>query len=489
MTNESEQLAALAKTARDGGTEDQALPRLAAYLARNPGDLLVLHWHALLLRGLDRRDEAIVLLEAARRLTPDNASLAHSLAQLKLEAGLPASGSFLEAIRLATTNPELRLGLAAARFAEGEGELALSELDAMLKAQAGWYPGHRQYAQLATLSGLGAAAMASYERAIAAFPDSGQLYYEAASLLIQGERYGDALAMLDRGLVRAGEAKLFLQLKAGALDELGQEAAADALFARLGVIDDLAHTVRRQRFLLRRGEAGAATRELEPWLAAGVMEGLWPYAALAWRLSGDPRAAWLERPEFVAIVDLDPGEVDLAALAAVLRRLHERSGRFLDQSVRRGTQTEGNLFARTDLEIVRLREALRRAVASYAERLPSPEAGHPLLARRPRKRVRFAGSWSVRLGDAGFHQYHQHPQGWISSAFYIAVPEALAPGEGQLLLGGAPLDLGLGLAPAQTVEPKPGRLVIFPSTMWHGTSPFAEGERLSVAFDITPELA
>jgi hypothetical protein len=157
--------------------------------------------------------------------------------------------------------------------------------------------------------------------------------------------------------------------------------------------------------------------------------------------------------------------------------------------VRQGTQTEGNLFARTDPEIVRLREAMRRAVAGYAEHLPAPEAGHPLLARRPRKRVRFAGSWSVRLGDAGFHQYHHHPQGWISSAFYVAAPEALGPGEGQLLLGGAPLDLGLDLAPIQTVEPKPGRLVIFPSTMWHGTSPFAVGERMSVAFDITPELA
>jgi tetratricopeptide (TPR) repeat protein len=489
MASESDQLAALAQTARDGGTEDQALPQLAAYLARNPGDLLVLHWHALLLRGLDRRDEAIALLEPARRLAPDNTSLAHSLAQLTLEAGQPASRLFLDAIRLAPTRPELRLGLAAARFAEGEGELALSELDAMLKAQPGWYPGHRQYAQLAALTGQGEAAMASYERAIAAFPDSGQLYYEAASLLMEGERYADALAVLDRGLARAGEAELLLQLKAGSLDELGRSAEAEALFTRLGVIDDLAHAIRRQRFLLRRGEAVAACQELEPWMAAGVMEGLWPYAALAWRLSRDPRAEWLDRPQFVAIVDLDPGEVDLIALGALLRRLHEGSGRFLDQSVRQGTQTEGNLFARTDPEIVRLREAMRRAVATYAERLPSPEVGHPLLARRPCKRVRFVGSWSVRLGDAGFHQYHHHPQGWISSAFYVAVPEALGPGEGRLMLGGAPVDLGLDLAPIQTVEPKPGRLVIFPSTMWHGTSPFAAGERMSVAFDIMPDLA
>jgi hypothetical protein len=41
-----------------------------------------------------------------------------------------------------------------------------------------------------------------------------------------------------------------------------------------------------------------------------------------------------------------------------------------------------------------------------------------------------------------------------------------------------------GLAPYRLVEPKPGRLVLFPSTMWHGTRPFPAGERLTIAFDI-----
>ena len=30
----------------------------------------------------------------------------------------------------------------------------------------------------------------------------------------------------------------------------------------------------------------------------------------------------------------------------------------------------------------------------------------------------------------------------------------------------------------------PGRLALFPSTMWHGTVPFADGERLTIAFDV-----
>jgi predicted Zn-dependent protease len=245
MASESERLAALAAAARDAGTEDQVLPQLESHLAREPGDTAVLHWQALLLRELDQRDEAIAALEAARLRAPDDASLAHSLAQLTLEAGLPASRRFLEAIRLAPTRPELRLGLAAARFAEGEGERALAELDSLLAAQAGWYPGHRHYAQLAALTGRGDAAMASYERAIAGFPDAGQLYYEAAGLLLEGERHGEALAMLDRGIARVGEDRTLLCYRAGALDELGRAGEAEALFTRLGVVDDLSHAIRQ----------------------------------------------------------------------------------------------------------------------------------------------------------------------------------------------------------------------------------------------------
>ena len=48
----------------------------------------------------------------------------------------------------------------------------------------------------------------------------------------------------------------------------------------------------------------------------------------------------------------------------------------------------------------------------------------------------------------------------------------------------ASLAPALDLPPIRLIEPRPGRLVLFPSTMWHGTRPFAQGERLTVAFDV-----
>jgi hypothetical protein len=76
--------------------------------------------------------------------------------------------------------------------------------------------------------------------------------------------------------------------------------------------------------------------------------------------------------------------------------------------------------------------------------------------------------------------------GWFSSALYVALPEAGEGDAGWLTLGAPQKELGLDVAPFRKIEPKPGRLVLFPSTMWHGTVPFAEGERLTIAFDVAP---
>jgi len=75
--------------------------------------------------------------------------------------------------------------------------------------------------------------------------------------------------------------------------------------------------------------------------------------------------------------------------------------------------------------------------------------------------------------------------GWLSSALYIVLPPDLGQDDaGWLTLGEPQAQLGLDLPPFRIVEPKPGRLALFPSWMWHGTRPFGEGERMTVAFDV-----
>lgn len=154
--------------------------------------------------------------------------------------------------------------------------------------------------------------------------------------------------------------------------------------------------------------------------------------------------------------------------------------------MRGGTQTDGPLLSRIDPVIRQLRSAIVDAVERYRAQLPPVDEAHPLLRQRRDRRIRFSGSWSVRLRSGGHHSNHVHPLGWISSALYIALPGEV-PGEGHagwLALGEPPPELETGLPPAAYIQPRPGQLVLFPSWMWHGTIPFPEGERLTVAFDV-----
>jgi hypothetical protein len=83
-----------------------------------------------------------------------------------------------------------------------------------------------------------------------------------------------------------------------------------------------------------------------------------------------------------------------------------------------------------------------------------------------------------------------HHEGWLSSACYIALPDAVAhsPGrEGWLKFGEPGVATQPRLGPEHFVQPECGRLVLFPSYMWHGTVPFGgDTPRLSVAFDLLP---
>jgi len=47
-----------------------------------------------------------------------------------------------------------------------------------------------------------------------------------------------------------------------------------------------------------------------------------------------------------------------------------------------------------------------------------------------------------------------------------------------------------GLSPRRAIQPLPGRLVLFPSYMWHGTIPFHDASpRVTIAFDAVPRVS
>jgi Flp pilus assembly protein TadD len=472
--------------ALQGGTELQALPLLDAARAFHPHDARLWQVTGLLYRSLDDLAPAVSALEKAATLAPGDAIVAHGHARAALEAGLPAIYLFERALALAPRDAGLLLGLAAALAADRDSHAAILFLDEQLRAHPAWVAGHAQLARLRCVVGERERATDSFEQALAAAPGDVEVWRELITTLMHDERYADARDAIARARKAAGPHLAFDANDAVCVDEQGDVAAADALFAPLAQVEDFNFNMRRIRHELRAGRPERAAALAEPFLDGPDGHLIAPFLSLAWRMTGDPRWAWLEGDErLVGIYDLAGELPPMEVLAARLRALHNCSHQPLEQSVRGGTQTDGELFSRIEPEIRALRRAIVGAVERHVSQLPPPDPRHPVLRHGRRSLVRFAGSWSIRLAGAGFHANHVHPQGWFSSAFYVALPQASGQ-EGWLELGGPQRQLGIDLAPTRLIEPKPGRLVLFPSTMWHGTIPFAAGERLTVAFDVAP---
>lgn len=197
---------------------------------------------------------------------------------------------------------------------------------------------------------------------------------------------------------------------------------------------------------------------------------------------------------FIQVFDLEPPEgfSDMEEFNEELRdhldRVHPNTREYINQSLRGGTQTPANLFGTGHVLVDRLQTRLDEAVRRYIEGLKKDDK-HPFL-RRHKKGFRYLGSWSSRLKDNGFHINHLHPGGWISSCYYVSVPGAISnepAGQGWIKFGEPVFDIALKNPIRRTIQPAPGRLVLFPSYMWHGTVPFrSQAARTTIAFDIIP---
>ena len=216
----------------------------------------------------------------------------------------------------------------------------------------------------------------------------------------------------------------------------------------------------------------------------------------AWRLMGDERderlngydtliqTFELEAPEgFSSMLDFN------AELGAWLDSIHPRTREYLNQSLRGGTQTPDQIFDRGHVLVEKIRARIDQAVARYIAGLKEDD-NHPFLSRRARD-FRYSGSWSSRLSDCGFHVNHIHPLGWISSCYYVSVPKAVeneTERQGWIKFGEPTFDVVLKEPIRRAIQPRPGRLILFPSYMWHGTIPFHDTQaRTTIAFDVVPK--
>ena len=446
-----------------------ALATLDKALVLAPDKLALLHNRAVLLQRSHRHAEALVMHERAAALGLDTADTHYNRGNTLQSLGRHADA--LAAYR---------------RALERDPAHALTLYDL---ARLRWRLGNPDFD-------------AELRSAVAADLSSPLLPGIHAHLLWRAERHADAACAYQLALRRTPGV-------AGLLDGLGRSLVRLGDFeaglrahrdAVAGAPHDTELRSNHAASLLVAGQPQAALAEAEAACAqAPEHQQAQALRVLTWRLLGDPRAdAVCDVQRFVQVFDLAPpfGFADMAsfnaALAQALQALHGDRRAPIDQTLRGGTQTLGDIFEQGHPLVDALKVRIGEAVDRYVTGLPQ-DAAHPFLGRRGTGGWRYTDSWSSRLWQQGFHTDHVHPHGWISSAYYVAVPDGVAEHlhhEGWLQFGRPDLPLpGLSrnALVQRRVAPQPGRLVLFPSMLWHGTVPFsAAAERLTIAFDVVP---
>lgn len=464
---------------------DEARAELIALEALEPPSPRSLMTLASVERNSGNLRAAADRLDQVLELDPAHGTARHARARIAAELGEPAAGAlYRRALEAEPGNRELLIGSIAAAETPELRRTAAERLSAAVMEDPAWYEGHAALFAALWEDGPGEAFTAGFEAAVARLPGDSRLWQGYAEALAKADEHAAAADVCLRAESATGNrafaAGAFSFLTAsGRLDE------AEGLLTRLDA--GLLSPVALAKYRLRRGDPAAAERLLTNGVERSPDDiAAWALLGIAWQLLGNPRLDWLHRQEGLIGVEGLPLEPDqISAIAGRLRVLHQSSKVRINQSVRGGTQTQGNLFDRAEPEIALLRDSIRAAVERYRNALAPFDPAHPILRHRDSP-FGFAGSWSVRLTAEGFHVQHIHPQGIVSAASYWAVPEPCAsdPGAGWLELGGAPAYLALDLPPMRRIEPVVGRLVLFPSTLHHGTSPSPAGERISVAFDL-----
>lgn len=444
-------------------------------------------WHGLGLAHAEAGDPdaAAQALDRSLSVRPSIGAL-HARAKLEHDRGGDSRPFWDRALAAAPGHPDLVVGRAAALRRAGDEAAAIAQLQALVEALPDAVTAHSALARMRFEAGQADGFDAGYAQALPRSANPGALWAAWFSSLLQAGRAEEVLAKLDAARPALGEKTA--RYEAAAATDAGQLERAEAALRRLDLTRDPELQVVNMRRLLKANRADEAARFGEPLAVEAGRRNIWPYLATAWRLTNNRRWDWLEGdPRLIAADDLPLSAAELAETAEVLRAQHQARSHPLDQTLRGGSQTEGDLFAHGHPAIARLKAALAEAVRRFVDQLPTPDPRHPLLG-PGRERFRFAGAWSVRLTGKGFHINHVHEKGWISSAFYVAVPEGVGEGAedhaGWLAFGLPPAELGLALEPIRLIAPRPGRLALFSSLMWHGTLPFDEGERLTVAFDV-----
>jgi tetratricopeptide (TPR) repeat protein len=433
----------------------------ATLLQIEPGHLIGQHLFAIATAQLEPIEQAALCFSSIA----DNSDALVSLANAYLEAGQLelAKETLQEALKKSPSSLPALAAQAEFLWMTGEAKSALRPLEAACQSEP------MNQALLMTLSGaakkMGAldVALATVDKALTLNPDHPSLLVQRAAILAAQE-------------------------KPAAAYELAQK-ATKAWPNNENVLRESAHIfiqVAHYQSALQLCERGIAMR---PW----SYEWIALMAAVKRSMGIEDHQDWFNFEKFVTStpIDVPPGYDSVEAfnleLATWLKTRHTLKAHPLINSVRGGTQISLPVNQGRDPILDAFHSAISGPINRYIENLKA--LNHHPFAARITTGWRLSGLWSVCLRNGGGHVNHIHPNGWISSAYYVQLPSSVScnPQHEGWIGFGAPRFPAPDSDHEVWIEPKAGNLALFPSYMWHGVKPFSDtSERITLAFDVVP---
>lgn len=431
---------------------------------------------------------------------PDHPELHERLgiALQQRDAGEQAIGHLRRARELDPDNPAYRVNLALALDSQGDYHLALEESQ---KALERW-PEHPALwfnagTELRMLDRYGEA-VSAFSEVLELTPDNIGALVNRAVCLHRLEKDDQAASDFEKALAAQPRDPRVLNNFANFLQDTGNPERARQLLeeavrmapdneearGNLAVVMMQAGDFASAAACLR--QAGETARPAIDHLAWQAVSGVETHAGFADDLLDFDRLVMELRP-FGATSDEACNELNRALSGFVCdhptRRYEPAS-----KTTRHGYQTL-NLVRESNSAIRQLVDSIRHAVDTYLASHPV-DARHPWLRWRPQRWS--LNVWATILERGGHQNPHIHPGGYLSGVYYAQVPEQTEPQDaeaGWIEFGTPPAEFPcMERHPSRRYAPEEGRLLLFPSYLFHHTVPF-EGEdfRISIAFDVVPE--
>lgn len=502
MTNEAaiEDLLQSAISAHQLGDFDEAEARYEAVLARYPGNSQALRLRGVLSRQRGRIPESVRYLERAAQHSPEDATVANDLAlSLMARGDLQAANIVLRNIlELVPNSPRALANLGALLQQRGHLAEAIAIHEHYLEIVPEDLEVRCNLSNALMDAGRDEDSIEACDEALAQAPGHPLILANKGAVLVALERFVEAEEVLRQALQDNPDDDMALINLAFAQRALGEDATAIESLARAARLnpDNARATADLANALLAVGQVDRAMAACERFLEIHRGERL-VLATYGYVLRDAGRAdesrGILDYDNLVRIRDVDVphGFESIEEFNGGLESFITKHASLLEDPVRKattgGAQT-GELGALESPVFAAFEALIRREIeTTIAELRAEGFAEHAIMAyEADRWALR---TWGTVLSPGGYQVPHQHPLGWLSGVYYVAVPDGADVG--LLEFGAPPERIGLRAEPElRAITPRPGRLVVFPSWFYHRTQPFTAGSRrISIAFDVMPLAA